>query len=83
MHSVEKRSAHKCNSMFDTHVAYTLKMEQNGLPPRLIKYEDLHRNIVDTDIGQLYSYMKVYIVCNLVLQIGCLNLAINVINFIS
>ena len=49
----------KCNAMFDTQAAYTLKMEENGLPPRLITYEDLHRNIIGSDVGQLYSYMKV------------------------
>lgn len=48
-----------CHSMFDTQVAYTLKMEQNGLPPRLIRYEDLHHNVVESHIGRLFSYMKV------------------------
>ncbi|XP_067934155.1 piRNA biogenesis protein EXD1-like [Watersipora subatra] len=49
----------KCNSMFDTQVAYTLKMEENGLPPRLIAYDNLHSNVVGSSLGQLATYAKV------------------------
>ncbi|KAF6030628.1 egl [Bugula neritina] len=46
------------HSMFDTQVAYTLQMEENNLPPRLISYENLHKNIVGLQIGTRFSYVK-------------------------
>lgn len=58
---IQLKKAHHvtCNAMFDTQVAYTLQMEMSGLPPRLIRYEDLHKNLVGTDVGEVFAYVKV------------------------
>ena len=46
------------HAVFDTQVAYTLQMEERKLPPRLILYHDMYRNIVGKEQGTFYFAMK-------------------------
>lgn len=50
------------HAVFDTQVAYTLEMEEKGLPPRLISYQDMYRNIVGTEQSCFFFAMKVMLV---------------------